>query len=89
MPFHFGKYGHNAVSPTVSYRWLLTCFLLFFPAPFEKLPPKPDSKIQSFWVMPNLEVISISDDNNLLLLVHTMKSTALDKFKIRLNVVKL
>ncbi|CAG5132840.1 unnamed protein product, partial [Candidula unifasciata] len=27
----------------------------FIISPFEKLPPKPDSKIQSFWVMPNLE----------------------------------
>ncbi|KAH9489602.1 hypothetical protein Btru_036500 [Bulinus truncatus] len=27
----------------------------FIISPFEKLPPKPDSKIQAFWVMPNLE----------------------------------
>ncbi|CAL1535375.1 unnamed protein product [Lymnaea stagnalis] len=27
----------------------------FIVSPFEKFPPKPDSKIQAFWVMPNLE----------------------------------
>ncbi|XP_055869886.1 MPN domain-containing protein-like [Biomphalaria glabrata] len=27
----------------------------FILSPFEKLPPKPDSKIQAYWVMPNLE----------------------------------